>query len=238
MLISTYLIDLWKKTQMTTFWQKEVGKKKQRKQTLALAKLWLGKDAMAKQAKTLNKEEIRKVLDYTATRKHSIRNRCLVLTTFLSGMRCGEVASLRYCDVVNADGTIKNEIRLRAENTKTNEARTVFVNDKLRKEFEKYIRAYKPSDTNVKFFYSQKRHSAGGGFTANTLTQFYHYLYKRSGVDGASSHSGRRTFITNLATQGVSVRVLMSLAGHKNIGTTQAYIDINDDMKRKAVELA
>jgi isovaleryl-CoA dehydrogenase len=33
------------------------------------------------------------------------------------------------------------------------------------------------------------------------------------------------------------VRVLMSLAGHKNIGTTQAYIDVNDDMKRKAVEL-
>jgi integrase/recombinase XerD len=221
---------------MTVFWQKEVGKNKQRKQTLALAKLWLGKETMAKQAKTLNQNELRKVLDYTATRKHSIRNRCLVLTTFLSGMRCGEVASLRYCDVVNADGTIKNEIRLRAENTKTNEARTVFVNDKLRKEFEKYIRVYKPKDINVKFFYSQKRDS--DGFSANTLTQFYHYLYKHSGVDGASSHSGRRTFITNLATQGVGVRVLMSLAGHKNIGTTQAYIDINDDMKRKAVELA
>jgi len=235
-LFGTHLIDLWKKLKMTVFWQKEVGKNKQRKHTLAIAKLWLGKKTMAKQAKTLNQNEIRKVLDYTATRKHSTRNRCLVLTTFLSGMRCGEVASLRYCDVVNADGTIKNEIRLRAENTKTNEARTVFVSDKLRKEFEKYISAYKPKDVNVKFFYSQKRKS--DGFTANTLTQFYHYLYKRSGVDGASSHSGRRTFITNLATQGIGVRVLMSLAGHKNIGTTQAYIDINDDMKRKAVELA
>lgn len=221
---------------MTAFWQKEVGKNKQRKQTLALAKLWLGKDAMAKQAKTLNQQEIRKVLDYTATRKHSTRNRCLLYTTFLSGMRVGEVATLRYSDVVNADGTIKNEIRLSAENTKTNEARTVFVNDKLRKEFEKYIVVYKPANENAKFFYSQKRES--DGFTANTLTQFFHYLYKRSGVDGASSHSGRRTFITNLATQGVGVRVLMSLAGHKNISTTQCYIDVNDDMKRKAVELA
>jgi len=233
--LSTYLIDLWKKLKMTAFWHKEVGKNKQRKQTVAIAKLWLGKDTMAKQAKTLNQNEIRKVLDYTATRKHSIRNRCLVLTTFLSGMRCGEVASLRYCDVVNADGTIKNEIRLRAENTKTNEARTVFVNDKLRKEFEKYVSAYKPKDVNVKFFYSQKRES--NGFTPNTLTQFFHYLYKRAGVDGASSHSGRRTFITNLATKGVGVRVLMSLAGHKNISTTQCYIDVNDDMKRSAVEL-
>jgi integrase/recombinase XerD len=193
---------------------------------------------MAKQAKTLNQSELRKVLDYTATRKHSLRNRCLLFTTFLSGMRVGEVASLRYCDVVNEDGTVKNEIRLIAENTKTNEARTVFVNDKLRKEFEKYIVVYKPANRETKFFYSQKRHSAGGCFTANTLTQFFHYLYKRSGIDGASSHSGRRTFITNLATQGVGVRVLASLAGHKNISTTQSYIDVNDDMKRKAVELA
>ena len=221
---------------MTASWHKEVGKNKQRKQTVAIAKLWLGKDTMAKQAKTLNQNEIRKVLDYTATRKHSTRNRCLLYTTFLSGMRVGEVATLRYSDVVNVDGTIKNEIRLSAQNTKTNEARTVFVNDKLRKEFEKYIAVYKPSNPTVKFFYSQKRDSCG--FSPNTLTQFFHYLYKRAGVDGASSHSGRRTFITNLATQGVSVRVLMSLAGHKNISTTQCYIDVNDDMKRKAVELA
>ena len=224
--------------QMTNFWQKEVGKNKQRKQHIAIANLYLGKKTMAKQAKTLNQNELRKVLDYTATRKHSLRNRCLLYTTFLSGMRVGEVASLRYCDVVNEDGTVKNEIRLIAENTKTNEARTVFVNDKLRKEFEKYIVVYKPANRETKFFYSQKRHSAGGGFTANTLTQFFHYLYKRSGIDGASSHSGRRTFITNLATQGVGVRVLASLAGHKNISTTQSYIDVNDDMKRKAVELA
>ena len=216
-------------------WQKEVGKNKQRKHTLDIVKLWLGIKTMSKQAKTLNQNEIRKVLDYTATRKHSSRNRCLLYTTFLSGMRVGEVASLRYSDVVNEDGTIKNEIRLTAEQTKGNEARVVFVNEKLRKEFERYIRTYKPINRNLKFFYSQKAES--DGFTSNTLTQFFHYLYRRAGVDGASSHSGRRTFITNLATKGVGVRVLMSLAGHKNISTTQAYIDVNDDMKRKAVEL-
>jgi integrase/recombinase XerD len=84
-------------------------------------------------------------------------------------------------------------------------------------------------------FYTQKRQSTG--FTPNTLAQYFHYLYKRAGIAGGSSHSGRRTFITNLAARGVGVRVLMSLAGHRNIGTTQAYIDVNDDMKRRAVEL-
>ena len=220
---------------MTAFWQKEVGKNKQRKHTLAIAKLYFGKKTMAKQAKTLNQQELRRVLDYTATRKHSTRNRALVLTSFLSGMRVGEIASLRYSDVVSADGTIKNEIHLSAEQTKGNEGRTVFVNDRLRRELEIYITRYKPLNTNRKFFYSQK--STSDGFTANTLTQYFHYLYKRVGIDGASSHSGRRSFATNIASKGVGIRVLQKLLGHKNIQTTSVYIYASDDMLRKAVEL-
>ena len=191
---------------------------------------------MSKQAKTLTLTELRRVLDYVATRKHAARNRAMLLTTHYAGLRVGEAASLRFNDVVDASGNIRNEVRLSAAQTKGGNARTVFVNEKLRKELETYIKCYKPSNSQHKLFYSQKKDS--DGFTANTLTQFFHYLYKRAGIDGASSHSGRRTFITNLATKGVGVRVLMSLAGHKNISTTQAYIDVNDDMKRKAVELA
>ena len=223
---------------MTAHKQKEVGIDKQRKHTNDIQNTTYEVEAMSKQAKTLTQQELRRVLDYTATRKHSVRNRALLMTTHLSGMRVGEVASLRNSDVLDAEGNIRNEIRLSAEQTKGNEARVVFVSDKLRKELELYTRLMSASNVNpvLKFFYSQKRTS--DGFTANTLTQFFHYLYKRAGIDGASSHSGRRTFITNLATKGVGVRVLMSLAGHKNISTTQAYIDVNDDMKRKAVELA
>jgi len=222
---------------MTAHKQKEVGKDKQRKHTNDIETITFEVETMSKQAKTLTTTELRRVLDYTATRKHSARNRALLMTTHLSGMRVGEVASLRNNDVLDVDGNIRTEIRLSAEQTKGNEARVVFVNDKLRKELELYTRFMDKSKINpaLKFFYSQKRTS--DGFTANTLTQFFHYLYKRAGVDGASSHSGRRTFITNLASKGVGVRVLMSLAGHKNISTTQAYIDVNDDMKRKAVEL-
>lgn len=189
---------------------------------------------MSKQAKTLNEQELRKVLDYIATRKHSTRNRCLVLTSFYSGMRVGEIANLRYSDVVSADGSIKSEIRLTAEQTKGNEGRTVFVSAKLRKELEIYCRVYK-AQGHEKFFYSQKANS--DGFTANTLTQFFHYLYKKVGIDGASSHSGRRTYATNIASKGVGIRVLQKLLGHKNIQTTSVYIYASDDMLRKAVEL-
>jgi integrase/recombinase XerD len=103
-------------------------------------------EAMSKQAKTLTAEELRRVLDYTATRKHSVRNRALVLT-FYSGCRVGEISSLLYTDVVDAEGNVRSEVVLRAENTKTKEARTVFVNAKLKKELQSYISGYKPTNT-------------------------------------------------------------------------------------------
>lgn len=62
-------------------------------------------------------------------------------------------------------------------------------------------------------------------------------IYARAGIEGATSHSGRRTLINTLAHKGVGVRALASLAGHRSISTTQRYIDINDDHKRAAVEL-
>ena len=214
---------------------KTVGILDIRKHTLDIAKLYLERKTMSKQAKTLNQQELRKVLDYISTRKHAARNRAMLMTTFLSGMRVGEVSSLRMKDVIDAEGNVRNEIRLTPEMTKGDSARIVFVNERLRKELEQYLRIHKSNSPDSKLFYSQKKTS--NGFNSNTLTQHFHFLYKRAGLDGASSHSGRRTFITNLASKGVGVRVLMNLAGHKSIATTQAYIDINDNMLRSAVEL-
>lgn len=112
----------------------------------------------------------------------------------------------------------------------------MFLNERLRKELAAYIRVTRFSThPRTKLFFSQQRPI--DGFDANTLCQHFHYLYKRAGLAGCSSHSGRRSFITNLATKGISVRVLASLAGHKSIANTQKYIDVNDEMKRQAVEL-
>ncbi len=48
----------------------------------------------------------------------------------------------------------------------------------------------------------------------------------------------RRSLITNLATNGIGVRVLASLAGHRSIAVTQKYTGVNADAMRNAVELA
>ena len=216
--------------------QKTIAKPKQRSQTYNVAKHWYGQDTAMKQARTITAADLRKVLDYIGSRKHASRNRAMLLMTHLAGLRVGEVASLYLRDVLDADGKVRTEILLKAEQTKGNEARTVFINERLRKELEAYLASHVfLNPTKCKLFYTQQRHIAG--FTANTLTQHFHYLYKRAGLTGCSSHTGRRSFITNLANKGISVRVLASLAGHKSIATTQKYIDVNDDMKRKAVEL-
>jgi integrase/recombinase XerD len=88
---------------------------------------------------------------------------------------------------------------------------------------------------SFQFFYTQKKYSEG--FTPNTLAPHFHYLYRRSGVVGAKGHSGRRSFIRNLAAKGVSVHVLADLAGHKSVATTKQYIDKGADVQREAVEL-
>ena len=79
------------------------------------------------QAKTLKPRELRKVLDAVAVGSHAARNRAILLMTHWSGMRVGEVATLQIADALNADSTVRHEIRLDATQTKSKHARTVFV---------------------------------------------------------------------------------------------------------------
>jgi len=185
------------------------------------------------QAKTLTERELKKVLDYVRYRPNGPRDRLMLLMTVWSGLRVGEVASLTLRDVLDAEGTVKDEIHLDRNRTKGKHARTVFLPKKLRDEIRQFLEAANSADRDTPLFLTRRC----GPFSANTLTQHFFHLYRRAGVEGASSHSGRRTFITNLANKGVSVRILASLAGHRSISTTQAYIDVNDEMKRRAVEL-
>jgi integrase/recombinase XerD len=215
--------------------QKLVVQTKQRKYAVSVAKFWLGKDAMPKQAKTLTQQELRRVLDYVATRPHAARNRAMLLCTFYGGMRVGEVASLRYEDVIDSAGQVRDEIQLLPEQTKGRHGRTVFVSDKLRRELRNYITAHPLTKPEDRLFYTQKK--GREGFTPNTLAQHFHYLYKNASIDGASSHSGRRTYATSMSASGISVRVLMRALGHRQLSTVMQYVDASDDMLRKAVNL-
>ena len=196
------------------------------------------------QAKVLSEKEIKKVVKIIDSKRHSARNRCMFMLTHGSGMRVGEVASLRICDVLASDGSIKSEIYLSAGQTKGSKGRTVYLSDKMCEEINIYLKsrfklndllAVTLTDTSRALFSNQK--DCYRGFSASTACQMFHYWYKEARIEGASSHSGRRGFITNLANKGVHVRILQELAGHSSIAVTQKYIDVNQDKLRTAVEM-
>jgi len=73
------------------------------------------------------------------------------------------------------------------------------------------------------------------------MVNLFHRWYRHLGFVGCSSHSGRRTFITNAArkmsTVGGSLKDVQELAGHSNLRTTQRYIKANPQAQVRIVEL-
>ena len=196
------------------------------------------------QAKVLTEKEIKKVIKVIESKRHASRNRCMFMMTHMSGARISEVASLRICDVLASDGGIKSEVYLSAVQTKGSKGRTLYLSEKLRDEISLYLKTrfklkdvlpVTMTDTVRALFTNQK--DCQRGFSASTACQMFHYWYKEAKIEGASSHSGRRGFITNLANKGVHVRILQELAGHSSIAVTQKYIDVNQDKLRIAVEM-
>ena len=187
-----------------------------------------------KQAKVLSDKEIKKVIDYIdAFDRHSERNRAIILLTHYCGMRVSEVASLFVSDIVNDKGEINEVIHLTANQTKGTESRRVFVSKKAKQALKRYLQSDLSVIQQSYLFQTQKSER----FNTTALRMLIKRLYERVGIIGASSHSGRRTFITKLATSGVSVRVIAEAVGHSSIATTQRYIDVNDELISNAVEL-
>lgn len=186
-------------------------------------------------AKTLTQMELKRVLDLVKTRAHPQRNRALVLLSHLAGLRAKEMALLRVGDVLDSAGKMRDEVTLTADQTKGRYARVVYFNTKLRRELTQYIATHPSPSASAPLFPTQK--SATRGFTPNTLAQFFHQLYKQAGIEGASSHSGRRTYLTTLADKGTSIHILKALAGHRNISTTAVYLDSSPAKIKAAAEL-
>ncbi len=185
------------------------------------------------QAQTLTDAQLKRILQWCSTRRHSTRDRTIIQFSFYAGLRAKELAALKIGDVYDNKGDVREQFVLSAAQSKGHKARTVWINRRLRRVLEDYAVLLNMTDPQRALFESQK----GGAFSANTMTQLFLVIYKAAGFAHASSHSGRRSFITNLAAKSVSVRVLAELAGHSSIQTTQRYIDVNPQQMSAAVEL-
>ena len=188
-----------------------------------------------KQAKLLTEPEFKRLTTIVNSLRYPTRNHTIIALSFYAGLRACEIAALRVGDVFDDFGRVKDTIYLNSAQTKGSDSATVLVNTKLKRQLAKFAKQYPvhTSNRSAPLLFSAK----GGGFTAQTIVNLFKRLYKLAGIDGASSHSGRRQFVTQLADRGINAQLVQVLARHKHLSTTQRYIDVNESKLRGAIEL-
>jgi integrase/recombinase XerC len=150
-----------------------------------------------KQAKVLSEAQIRAALAVVATSRHALRDRVMVLLSVKAGMRAKEIACLTWVMVTDAEGEIGDAIHLTNDASKGKRGgRTIPLNAALREALMslKSDRGEKAAP-HRRVIYSER----GDGYSAAAVQVWFGRFYRKLGFTGASSHSGRRTFITQAA---------------------------------------
>jgi integrase len=191
---------------------------------------------LGKQAKTLSKGQIEAMLAYLSTTRHPARNRLIFLLSVKAGLRAKEIAKLNWLMTNDSRGEIGYDICLLDSASKGKSGRRIPLNAELREALIEYrkMRVINPGPYVIR---TERSLSTSPQAIVNMFQRWYRHL----GFVGCSSHSGRRTFITNAArkisTVGGSLKDVQELAGHANVRTTQRYIDANPDAQVRVVGL-
>lgn len=159
----------------------------------------------------------------------------LVLLSVKAGLRAGEIANLTWPMVIEPSGGIGRSLELQNRIAKKGSGRVIPVHSKLYTALVELAVLTPLLDGPV------VRSERGGPMTPVSIVCWFAKAYQAIGLEGCSSHSGRRTFITRAARlvhkAGGSLRDVQLLAGHRSIQTTQRYIDGDTDAQRKLVSL-
>jgi integrase len=187
-----------------------------------------------RQAKTIAPSALNSVLRHVNHHPDPLRSRVIVLLSVKAGLRAAEIAKLEWPMVLNATGRVGEAIEVRDCIAKKGSGRTVPLHPELRAALTRLL-SDGPREGPV------IRSTRGGGLRPNSIVNWFVVLYRELGLDGCSSHSGRRTFITQAARlthkAGGSLRDVQILAGHRSIETTQAYIEGDTQAQRRLVNL-
>ena len=194
--------------------------------------------ALGKQAKILSKGQIEAILGFLSKTRHHSRNRVILLLSVRAGMRAKEIASLSWEMMTDPEGDIGTAIHLQNKASKGRTGgRVIPMASELRQALQTY-RMSLPIDQQSGFVIGTER---GKKTTPQVIVNLFSRWYRELGFNGCSSHSGRRTFITNAARKissvGGSLRDVQMLAGHSNLATTQRYIEANGVAQQRVVEL-
>ena len=194
--------------------------------------------ALTKQAKIINKEVVDDILRYLDTTRYPIRNKLIFLLSERGGLRAKEIASITWSMVEDAQGNLTAEIILPNSASKGKDGGRVIPMAKvLRKAMETHKNNSKNTEPHHRIIQTERASKT----SAQVIVNIFQKWFADRGYDGCSSHSGRRTFITNAARKitsvGGSLRDIQYLSGHSSLQTTQRYIEGDSEARRKVVDL-
>lgn len=193
--------------------------------------------SLGKQAKTLNISQQKAVLNYLQTTRSPLRNKVIFLLSVKAGFRAKEIAKLKWTMISDSDGEIADRISLTDEASKGSSGGIIWINKELKTALVELRSTIWSADTNEYVIRSERR----GNMSPQAIVNIFSYWYQQLGFEGCSSHSGRRTFITNAArkisTVGGSIKDVQMLARHSSLTMTQRYIEADVEAMRKVVEL-
>ena len=190
---------------------------------------------IGKRAKILSPDHVEDLLVFARQTRHPIRNQVLVLLSVKAGLRAGEIANLTWPMLAEPTGQIGTSLELLDSAAKKGSGRVIPIHPDLHAALIKLARlTLVPGGPVI-------RSERGGPMTPVSIVYWFAKAYRAIGLEGCSSHSGRRTFITRAARlvhqAGGSLRDVQLLAGHRSIQTTQRYIDGDTDAQRKLVSM-
>jgi len=187
-----------------------------------------------KQAKILTDTQQWRLLTYASTTLHLERDQVIVLLSVKAGLRAGEIARLTWDMVLDPSGDIAPVMELRNSAAKKQSGRLIPIHPDLHDALTWWKSRTDPRGPVV-------RSARGSSMHPVSIVNWFNRAYRAIGLEGCSSHSGRRTFITRAARlvhqAGGSLRDVQLLAGHRSIVTTQRYIDGDSDTQRRLVSL-
>jgi integrase/recombinase XerD len=193
---------------------------------------------LGKQAKVLTEGQVKAALAAVAERRYPERDTVMVLLSVRAGLRAKEIALATWGMVTDAEGNVGDVLNLSNSASKGKRGgRTVPLNAALRAALVALKVTRNGVEATDRIIHSER----DAGMSPGAVQVWFHRLYELLGFQGASSHSGRRTFVTRCAKKiveaGGSLRDVQELAGHASLQTTQRYIQGDTNAKRKVVDL-
>ena len=196
---------------------------------------------LGKQSKTLNKNQIKMVGEYLLSNRYGLRDQTIFYFSVKCGLRSKEISHLKWWMVMDSDGSVGNYLNLPNSSSKGKSGRVVPLNKDLKKNLEKMLDEHQTTndfDPQTSFIVRTERSKST---SPQSIVNMFQRWYGNLGLVGCSSHSGRRTFITEtskkISSVGGSLRDIQMMVGHSSLQTTQRYIETDSECQMKVVNL-